>query len=134
MIAFVIPIKVTSEYSLNNMSRAGVANTRKKKGIEEATIYAMMAAGIKRRQIERPVEIKISYDSQLDIDNHGYINKAIIDALKDYLLSDDNKNHVVRLITEFWDGRDIKVEIRELDNGVPAPSKRKARRRNGVPR
>lgn len=134
MITFLIPFNVTSAYSLNTMSKAGVANTKKKKEIEEAAVYAMMTAGIKCRQIKKPVEIKISYDSQLDIDNHGYINKAIIDALKDYLLSDDNKNHVVRLITEFWDGRDIKVEIRELDNGVPAPSKRKARRRNGVPR
>lgn len=31
----------------------------------------------------------LSYNSRLDIDNHGYLSKLIIDGLKGYLLEDD---------------------------------------------
>lgn len=63
---------------------------------------------------QNPVEIIFKYNSRLDCSNHGYLNKMIEDALKGYILVDDNKKYVKRIITEFQsETENIIVEIRE---------------------
>jgi Holliday junction resolvase RusA-like endonuclease len=61
-----------------------------------------------------PVAIHLSYNSRLDLDNHGYLAKMIVDALKGYLIEDDDRKHVQALIQDFHGGKDIKVEVWEV--------------------
>lgn len=61
---------------------------------------------------EKPVTIKFSFDTRLDIDNHAVMSKYIVDALKGIVIKDDNRKHYIRQITEFHsDGNIIKVEV-----------------------
>lgn len=64
---------------------------------------------------EKPAEIKIRYNTRLDIDNTGYIAKLLIDSLKGYIIVDDDKRYIQRLITEFQaESKNIIVEMREI--------------------
>lgn len=57
------------------------------------------------------MEVRFSWDDGLDIDNHAAIGKMIVDALKGYLLVDDNPNWFRRVSHEFWSGGAIRVDI-----------------------
>lgn len=67
------------------------------------------------KPFEKPVEIKIRYNTRLDIDNTGYISKMIIDSLKGYIIIDDDKRYIQRLITEFQtESKNVIVEVKEI--------------------
>ena len=115
MISFVIDFKVTGEYGMNKLY-AGVHWTVRKRqadyihSLVQTTLYVNK---VPRELFKRPVKVTISYNSRLDIDNHSYLSKLIIDGLKGYLIQDDTKKYLVGLNQQFWNGDGIKVEIEE---------------------
>lgn len=125
-VKFTIPLTVTGKYSLNSIGdkykKASI-----KKEIEEATYIAMKLHRLHNTKINTPVRITLYYDSGLDIDNHGFISKAIIDVVKIHLLNgDDNKNSVSELVQRFWDNKDIGVEIETVVSpSMPSKGKKK---------
>lgn len=65
--------------------------------------------GIKPKLFEEPVRITILFNDRLDIDNHGYVSKMIVDSLKGVFIKDDSRKYVVSLLQEFYEGKGIKV-------------------------
>ena len=75
------------------------------------TAADMRRAGIRRKLVQGPVEVRFFWDDGLDVDNHAAIGKAVVDAMKGYLLPDDNRRWVRRVSHEFWDGGAVLVEV-----------------------
>lgn len=82
-------------------------------------IHALVWESMKKGKVKQdyfvvPVEIKFRWDDRLDIDNHAALGKMIVDAMKGYVLQDDNPKWVRRVTHEFWDGGCIGVEVKTL--------------------
>ena len=113
---FKIPIEIDSNISLN-LIYSGV---HWKKRREKATdIHNLVKIQLKKQKVEKkicenPVVIEIIYNSNLDIDNHGYLAKLIIDGMKDYLIQEDNKKYVAALLQGFQEEPGITVRMHEL--------------------
>lgn len=115
MIAFILDLDVTGEWGLNRLY-AGVHWSKRKCQAEQ--IHGLVRATLVKKRIPRkaftkPVNVRISYNSRLDIDNHGYLSKLIIDGLKGYLLEDDRRRYIRGLHQCFWEGKGVLVEIFE---------------------
>lgn len=113
IIKFKIPLTCTSEWGLNKIY-AGVHWTKRKKQAEYVhmlTQQALRKAKICKGIYKEPVSITMRFNDRLDIDNHGYIVKLIIDGLKGYLIADDTKQYVKRVTSEVYEGKDIEVII-----------------------
>ena len=76
---------------------------------------AMKKARIKKEFVPWPVEIIFRWNDGRDIDNHAVLGKAFVDAMKGYILPDDSRRYVQRIVHEFWDGNCIRVEVRKYD-------------------
>ena len=115
MISFVIDFKVDGKFGMNKLY-AGVHWAIRKQqadfihSLVQTTLYANK---VPRKLFEKPVKVSISYNSKLDIDNHSYLSKLIIDGLKGYLITDDTKKYLVELKQKFWQGEGILVEVEE---------------------
>ena len=115
MTTFVLDMKVTGEWGLNKLY-AGVHWAVRKRQAEEIhqLVQTMLRQKhIPRKTFQKPVSVRISYNSRLDIDNHGYLSKLIIDGLKGYLIQDDTRRYIRALHQCFWNGEGIWVEILE---------------------
>ena len=115
MIKFIIDFKVTGEYGMNKLYSGVHWTVRKRQAdfihsLVQTTLYANK---IPRKLFKRPVKVTISYNSKLDIDNHSYLSKLIIDGLKGYLIEDDKRKYLVELDQQFWEGEGILVEVEE---------------------
>lgn len=75
---------------------------------------ALMWAQVPKKPTTKPVEICFRWDDGLDIDNHAAVAKMVVDALKGWVITDDNRRHFVRVVHEFWDAGEIGVYIREV--------------------
>lgn len=124
MIAFDIPYPPTKKgkaawnkrYGLNAYY-AGKHWSQRKKDAEELhtmTLLSMRKARIRRQMVRGPVEVRFYWNDGLDIDNHAALGKAFVDAMKGYILPDDNRQWFRRVVHDFWDGDTIHVEVREL--------------------
>lgn len=122
MISFTIPYPPTKKgktafcrrFGLNAYY-AGKHWAARKKDAEELHQLAelsMRRAGVRKQAVKGPVEIRFFWDDGLDCDNHAAMGKAFVDAMKGYLLPDDNRKWVRRVCHEFWNGNEILVEIR----------------------
>lgn len=115
MVQFIIDFKVTGEYGMNKLY-AGVHWTVRKRqadfihSLVQTTLYANK---VPKLPFKRPVKVTISYNSKLDIDNHSYLSKLIVDGLKGYLIEDDKRKYLVELDQQFWEGEGILVEVEE---------------------
>lgn len=89
---------------------------RDAKDLHALTLAYMHKARIPRKLVKGPVEVRFLWDDGLDIDNHAAIGKAMVDAMKGYLLPNDNRKWFVRVVHEFWRGGVIRVEVREVEN------------------
>ena len=104
MIKFTIPYPPTKagktawnrRYGLNAYYAGKHYQTRKKDAQALHTIAwaAMKQAKIRKKLVEGPVEVLFYWDDNLDIDNHAVIGKAVVDAMKGYILPDDNRRWV----------------------------------------
>ena len=78
------------------------------------TLAALKQARVRRGMVRGPVSITFAWDDGLDIDNHAAIAKAVVDALKGYLLPVDDHRWYRQVIHRLWDGGCIRVEVQEL--------------------
>lgn len=81
------------EYGMNAIY-AGKHWSRRKADSEywhSLTQAALVRAGIPQRPAPKPVSIDFWWDDRLDLDNHAYMAKMIVDALKGWVIQDDNR-------------------------------------------
>lgn len=100
-----------------NAYYAGKSWPERKRDAEELHMIARAAmhrAGIKPGVISSPAQVRFYWADGLDIDNHAVLGKAIVDAMKGYLLADDGPKYVRKVSHEFWDGDCIRVEVEAL--------------------
>ncbi len=116
-ISFVVPLKVDSRLGLNQIYSGGHWSKRDKlaREVHSMTKQAMMAKGIPKRILNNPVRVTLHYNSRLDIDNHGYLAKMIIDSLKGWIITDDSKKYVKAVNQCFWGQDGVLVEIEEIE-------------------
>lgn len=117
MIEFKIPLKVNSKWGLNAKYSGEHWSVRDREAEQVHMLVksCLRSARIPRGVFEKPVKISIFYNSHLDIDNHGYLSKLIIDGLKGYIITDDSRKYVKSLLQEFYDENGITVRIEEIN-------------------
>ena len=100
-------------FGLNAYYAGKHPQVRRKDAAELHTIAlsAMRKAKIKREMVDGPVSVRFLWDDGLDCDNHAVMGKAFLDAMKGYILPEDNRRWVRRVTHEFWDGGCICVEV-----------------------
>ena len=121
MISFTIPYPPTKagkaawnrRYGLNAYY-AGKHYQQRKRDAQElhaVTWAALKKAKVRKQFVESPVEVRFYWQDGLDIDNHAVIGKAVVDALKGWVLPDDSPRWVRKVSHEFWNGGEIRVEV-----------------------
>lgn len=75
--------------------------------------------------MDHPVDIRFYWNDGLDIDNHAAIGKMIVDAMKGYILPDDNRKWVKRVSHEFWEKKTILVEVIPYGKGTGSTTERR---------
>ena len=79
-------------------------------------VYACLKKDrIKRAIFQMPVEVNFFWSDGLDVDNHAALGKMIVDGLKGYLIKDDGPKYFQKVTHEYWDGKSIKVVIKEYE-------------------
>lgn len=121
MIRFTIPYPSTREgmtawskrYSLNAYwsGKHYKARSLDARDIHTLTRLCMGKVKIPRKLLDHPVEIRFYWNDGLDIDNHAALVKMIIDAMKGYILPDDNRKWAKHVSCEFWEKKTIMVEV-----------------------
>jgi CTP:phosphocholine cytidylyltransferase-like protein len=93
-IEFVLPVKINSKLSLNSIYSGMHWFERKKQSqnLHELVKLELLSQKVPKKLFENPVDIEFFWNSLLDLDNHGYMAKLIIDGLKGYSIRDDSKN------------------------------------------
>lgn len=100
-----------------NAYYAGKHYQQRKRDAQELhalTWAALKKARVKKKMVSGPVEVRFYWDDCLDCDNHAVIGKAVVDALKGWVLPDDGPRWVRKVSHEFWDGAKISVEVEEI--------------------
>lgn len=118
MVKFEIKHKVTAKQGMNGLYAGKHWAVRKKEAdYWHKLTYISMKNQLPKRIPTKPVIVTIRYDSRLDIDNHGYLSKMIIDGMKGYLIEDDNRQYVIGLVQLFHEfGKEtIIVTVEEVD-------------------
>lgn len=129
---FFIPVYIDYEYSLNKLSDR-YDKSNKKHDIEDSTIATMWANKITRAPIENPVKIMLLYNSNLDVDNHGYVAKSVIDGIRKYgLLKNDTKKYVKGVNQEFNEANKQNGITVIIYSQKPKPKIKKKERNNAV--
>lgn len=72
---------------------------------------ALMQQRVPQRMSDKPVTITFYWNDRLDCSNHAYIGKMIEDALKGWLIQDDDRRFVKKIVNEFYDGDCITVSL-----------------------
>lgn len=115
-ISFKLNLFKTGEYSLNYIYQ-GMHWTKRKRQADffhNFVISELNRQKIRVKMFKKPVEIKLYFNDRLDIDNHGYIAKLIIDSLKGLFIVDDTKKYIKKLSQEFYEEQGILVVIKEI--------------------
>ncbi|HVI42545.1 MAG TPA: RusA family crossover junction endodeoxyribonuclease [Anaerovoracaceae bacterium] len=76
---------------------------------------ALMEQRIPRKIFQNPVRITFFWNDRLDIDNHAYLQKCIIDAMKGYLIQDDDRRFAREVTSKFYDEPCITVEVKPYE-------------------
>jgi hypothetical protein len=108
--------KEIGSYSLNKIY-AGIHWAKRKKQadyIHDLVGYTLVQQRIPQILFKKPVKVTLSFNSNLDIDNHAYLSKLIVDGMKGYLIKDDTKKYVVDIEQKFWKEDGILVEVEEV--------------------
>lgn len=112
-IEFVLPLKVDSKLSLNRIYRGMNKYERsiQVRKIHELVRNELINQRVPKKLFENPSRIEFYWNSLLDLDNHGYIAKLIIDGLKGYLIQDDSKKYIEKITHSYWLGKGVKIII-----------------------
>lgn len=112
---FKIPLKIDSKLSTNKIYSSIHWNTRKNDK-DNMKLLVRSVVGL-QQAYEKPVHLKMSFKSKLDVSNHTYLFKMIEDSLvKCGLLKNDNDKYVKRITLEKqkeFDG--VIVEVEEME-------------------
>lgn len=84
------------------------------------TISAMNKARVSRKPFEGPADIMFLWDDGLDADNHAYVAKLVVDAMKGRLLKNDSRKYVRSVTYGFHDRGNILVRVSEAEEGQDA--------------
>jgi len=115
VIEFKIDFKMTGEYGLNKIYGGKHWTVRKAdvQMMHNLVWWSMVQQHVPHKLFDKPVNIVVYYNDKLDSDNHGYMLKMIVDAMKGYLLVDDKRRYVHHTGNDFWDGNGILVRVEE---------------------
>lgn len=102
-IEFGLSLKINSKLSLNRIYGGIHWGIRKKQSqkIHEAVRLSLQAQNVPKEPFKAAVDITFRWNSKLDLDNHGYVAKLIIDGMKGYLLKDDSKKYINSITHEY---------------------------------
>lgn len=105
------------EYGLNAMYFNKYKDKRKRDAqFWHQTVHkALECANIHRHVMTNKAIITFYWNDRLDIDNHAYMGKMIVDSLKGWLIVDDDRRHVATVIHSFHDDKCIKVRVEGID-------------------
>ena len=67
--------------------------------------------GVPVRLFEKPVSISFWHNTRMDVDNHAAIEKMVVDALKGWLLRNDDRRHYREKHSFFHDENYMRVVI-----------------------
>lgn len=117
-VRFTLQIQVNSSWGMNAVY-SGEKHWNQRKN-QANDVHLLVKAAIRKqnrnvRLFKRPVTVRILYNSHLDIDNHGYLTKLIIDGMKGVLIEDDDRRYVKSVTQAFHSGAKdlILVEVEE---------------------
>ena len=106
VVTFRLPLHPDSKWGMNAVYSQSKHWRQRKKEAEQ--IHMIVRAAIRKqnrnaRKFDKPVRVEIRYNSRLDIDNHGYLAKLIIDGMKGVLVEDDTRRYIKELTQGFHD-------------------------------
>ena len=109
-----IPLEINSKLGTNKIY-AGVHWATRNKDKENMRLLVRSITGI-RKAYEKPVKIKMAFNSKLDVSNHSYLFKLIEDSLvKCGLLENDIDKFVKEItMTKQKEFKGVIVEIEEI--------------------
>lgn len=82
--------------------------------MHETVRACLLKSRIPKKVFERPARITFWHNDRMDIDNHAAIEKLIADAIKGWILQDDNRRFYVERVSRFWDENCIRVTVEEV--------------------
>lgn len=108
---------MSSRLSLNGIYGGSHWSKRKMQAneIHEMVKLTLLTQKVENSPFKEPVNIIFNWNSRLDLDNHGYLAKLIIDGLKGSLIHDDTKKYIHSITHEYWHGKGVKVRIQEVE-------------------
>lgn len=117
---FVIDMAVNGKWSLNKIYSGLHKSVRAK---QAQTVHWLVRSAVASqckpiRMFTNPVTVHIRYNSRLDIDNHGYLSKLIIDGMKGILIQDDTRRYVTGLIQTFHGFDDSKIYVEVIESKI----------------
>lgn len=117
-IEFTLPIKINSKLSLNSIYSGLHWSKRQRQSqkIHEIVKLSMQSQNIPKKLFKKPVNISFKWHSKLDLDNHGYVAKLIIDSLKGHLIFDDTAKYISSITHEYQSESGVKVRLYEVEN------------------
>lgn len=117
-IEFVLDFEVNGDLSLNKIYAGKSWHKRSREANEYHKLvkFKLMEQRIPKKIFRKPVRIEFFWNSMLDLDNHGYLTKLIIDGLKGYLIANDSKKYVRKITHAYWLGNGVKIKISEVLN------------------
>lgn len=77
---------------------------------------ALRKAKVSEKTFLFPVSVWILWNDRLDIDNHAYMGKMIVDALKGRLIPEDSRRFFVDVRHSFYSGDSILVMVKEIES------------------
>lgn len=103
-------------YSLNSIYAGKPWKERKK---DSDFWHWYVFAALRKQSVplslfENPVRITIFWNDALDVDNHAYMGKMIVDALKGKLIAGDSRKYFRSITHDFHDEDLIRVHIQEV--------------------
>ncbi|MEG1564292.1 MAG: hypothetical protein RR365_11295 [Bacteroides sp.] len=103
-------------FSLNSIYSGKPRNERRGDANEWHSICAaaMLKAKIPKKPFCKPVKVTFYWNDGLDVDNHAYMGKMIVDGMKGWLLSDDTKRYFKQVTHAFHSENYILVEVAEI--------------------
>lgn len=100
-------------YGLNSYY-AGMHWAQRKQNADRmhAAVTAVLAQEhISRMPFARPVRITFWHNDRMDVDNHAIVEKLIVDALKGWLLTNDDRRFYIERVSKFHADDCIRVRI-----------------------
>lgn len=79
--------------------------------LETLVRLCLRQQGVPVRLFEKPVSISFWHNTRVDIDNHAAIEKMVVDALKGWLLRNDDRRHYREKHSFFHDENYMKVSV-----------------------